>query len=1035
MKAPRIHLAVFQSRMGKRIFWMFVFCSFLPIIILSTLSFVQVNRQLRDQAVVRLRQTTKAIGMSLFERLELVDNELRLMSYALKENPGGALAQPGGNFDQSISSRFIGLAFVATDGSVVPLRGATDDLPVLMMPLQPTLLADQSLVRTLPQEALPARVFISIRTAIDPFGEGVLTGEVDAAYLWGIGQQYNLPPLTELSIINQAGDLLVSSIPRSAELLYRTTLAQRNASSHHFTWRDDHQTYLSCYWDLFLKSRFQTGTWTIVLSQSREDALSALQNFKLSFPLSLLVGFWIILLVSIRFIRRSLVPLEKLQEGTRYIQGGDFSRTITLQSGDEFEDLATSFNLMTRRLARTFGELSVMAEVGQLVTSRPEVVDLVTSELRIMADRLHFDWGLLMIPGELLSGEDGIAGFGFADGSPEKEREVVTLRGNPQLKSLLAHAAVHRTVLFSNDVQELFTRLPPSGMDFLRQIKCQSLIWAPMTFETRFLGVLAVGKAGGAQLLTDSDRDLISSIAAQTAVAINSIIAFHKLEESEARFRQAFDHAATGIVLVDSEQRIKVSNNYLQSLLGYTEEELVDRPLADILSFSDHKNLGETFTVMMAGKTSFLQMEKDFAHKSGKPIPTRISGSLMRDASGLPRHFILHIQDLSAEKAAEQSKRQLERQLRQAQKMEAIGTLAGGIAHDFNNILSAVSGYTELVLLQLPTDSKIHGQLTNVKKAAERATDLVRQILTFSRQSEQEKMPVQISSVVKEALKLLRASLPATIEIRQAIENVTESVLADPTQIHQIVMNLCTNALHAMENNGGILAVRLEKVRHSEEDAMPSSLDRTGDYLKLTVADDGCGMDTATLERIFDPYFTTKEKNKGTGLGLSLVHGIVENHGGTITVTSTPGKGTTFALYFPILERQADALAALPDRQTGGTERLLFIDEEPMLVELGTTMLTNLGYRVVGMRDPIEALALVKEDPAQFDLVITDLTMPKMTGDRLAEKLALLRPDLPVLLCSGYVKHIGTHPHLAGYIQKPLTQQELAQAVRGVLDN
>ena len=296
-------------------------------------------------------------------------------------------------------------------------------------------------------------------------------------------------------------------------------------------------------------------------------------------------------------------------------------------------------------------------------------------------------------------------------------------------------------------------------------------------------------------------------------------------------------------------------------------------------------------------------------------------------------------------------------------------------------------------------------------------------------------MPVQISSVVKEALKLLRASLPATIEIRQAIENVTESVLADPTQIHQIVMNLCTNALHAMENNGGILAVRLEKVRHSEEDAMPSSLDRTGDYLKLTVADDGCGMDTATLERIFDPYFTTKEKNKGTGLGLSLVHGIVENHGGTITVTSTPGKGTTFALYFPILERQADALAALPDRQTGGTERLLFIDDEPMLVELGTTMLTNLGYRVVGMRDPIEALALVKEDPAQFDLVITDLTMPKMTGDRLAEKLALLRPDLPVLLCSGYVKHIGTHPHLAGYIQKPLTQQELAQAVRGVLDN
>jgi len=1035
MKAPRIHLAVFQSRMGKRIFWMFVFCSFLPIIILSTLSFIQVNRQLRDQAVVRLRQMTKAIGMSLYERLELVDNELRLMTYTLRENPAGALVTPGGKFGHPISSRFIALVFVTPDGEAVPLRGEIKDFPALMKALPPKHFSDQSFVRILPQENLPARVFISIRTAIDPSAEGVLTGEIDSAFLWGIGQQYNLPPLTELTIINQAGDLLVSSIPRSAEIIYRAALEQRNASSHHFTWRDDHQVYLSCYWDLFLKSHFQADTWTIVLSQSREDALYALQNFKFSFPLSLLVGFWIILLVSIRLIRKSLIPLEKLQEGTRHIQSGDFSRTVTLHSGDEFEDLAASFNLMTRRLARIFGELSVMAEVGQLVTSRPEVVDLVTAELRIMADRLHFDWGLLMIQGGLLSGEDVMAGFGLAEQSKEQERAVVTLSGNPQLKSLLTHAASHGTAFFTNDIQEFISRLPQSCRGYFEQIKNQSLIWAPMSFETRHIGVLAVGRTHGAQPLTDSDRDLIASIAAQTAVAINSTVAFHKLEESEARFRQAFDHAATGIVLVDSDQRIKASNRYLQRLLGYTEDELVDRPLADVLSFSDHTKLEDPCAAMMAGETSFLQLEKDFAHKSGKPIPTRINGSLMRDASGQPLHFILHIRDLSAEKAAEQSKRLLEEQLRQAQKMEAIGTLAGGIAHDFNNILSAVSGYTELALMQLPTDSKVHGQLTNVKKAAARAADLVRQILTFSRQTTQEKEPVQISSIIKEALKLLRASLPATIEIRPVIGNFSESILADPTQIHQIVMNLCTNALHAMEDHGGLLEVRLENTRQLEESAMPHDLARPGDYLRLTVADNGCGMDTTTLKRIFDPYFTTKEKNKGTGLGLSLVHGIVENHGGTITVTSTPGKGTTFAIYFPILERPADALAALPDRLTGGTEHILFIDDEPMLVELGTTMLKNLGYRVVGVQDPLEALALFKEDPGQFDLVITDLTMPKMTGDRLAEKLALLRPELPVLLCSGYVKHFGTHPHLAGYIQKPLSQQDLARAVRDALDS
>jgi PAS domain S-box-containing protein len=1033
MKAPHIHFAVFQSRMGKRIFWMFVFCSFLPIIILSTLSFIQVNRQLRDQATARLRQMAKTIGMSLYERLELMDNELRLVTFTLEENPEGASAEPEEEFGNPIASRFIGLVFLAPDGKTVPLQGKIKDLAALTIPPQANLDADLSVVRVLPQKDRPARVFISIPTAIDPYDAGVLIGEIDATYLWGIGQQNNLPPLTELTIINQAGDLLVSSLPNSAELIYRTALAQHNALSH-FTWRDDHQVYLSCYWDLFLKSRFQADTWTIVLSQSRENALSALQTFKLNFPLSLLVGFWIILLVSIRFIRKSLTPLEKLQEGTRYIQAGDFSRTVTLQSGDEFEDLATSFNLMTRRLARTFGELSVMAEVSQLAISRPEVVDLVASELGIMADRLNFDWGLLMIQGDLLSGEDIMAGFGLAEQSNDKEREVVTWGGNPQWQSLLAHAVSHPNAFFANDIQELSTHLPPSCMDFFKQIKCQSLLWAPMTFEKQPIGVLAVGKTRSAQPLTDSDRDLVTSIAAQTAVAINSTVAFHKLEESEARFRQAFDHAATGIVLVDSDQRIKASNRYLQHLLGYTEEELVDRPLEDILSSNTHADLGKSLAGMMAGEITFIQLEKDFVHQNGQPVPTCINGSLLRDKSGQPLHFILHIRDLKAERAAEQNRRRLEGQLRHAQKMEAIGTLAGGIAHDFNNILSAVSGYTELALMQLPADSKIHGQLTNVKKAAQRATDLVRQILTFSRQAEQEKMPVQISSIVKEALKLLRASLPATIEIRQSFDDVSKYILADPTQIHQIVMNLCTNALHAMEETGGILEVRLEQARHIGANAMPIAPSQKGGYLTLTISDNGCGMDPATLERIFEPYFTTKKNNKGTGLGLSLVHGIVENHGGTIRVASTPGQGTTFAIHFPIFDKQTAEMAVLPESPTRGAERLLFIDDEPVIVELGMAMLTDLGYQVVGMEDPLEALQRVQEDPGQFDLVITDLTMPKMTGDRLAENLVALRPDLPILLCSGYAKQIGTHPFLAGYIQKPITQHDLARAVRDALD-
>jgi len=555
-----------------------------------------------------------------------------------------------------------------------------------------------------------------------------------------------------------------------------------------------------------------------------------------------------------------------------------------------------------------------------------------------------------------------------------------------------------------------------------------------MSFENRPVGVLAVGQTHAGPPLTSSDKDLMAGIAAQTAVAVNSIMAYHQLQESEARFRKAFDHAATGIALVSLERRIRASNRYLQQLLGFSEAQLVDRPLYDLVAPGDQDAVWAAWAGLLSGESQFAQLEAQFTHQDGRAVPTRLSGSLIRDTQGQARQFILHIQDLSAEKAAEQDKRRLEGQLRQAQKMEAIGTLAGGIAHDFNNILAAVRGYTELALMRLPEDAAACKDLTQVKQAADRATDLVRQILTFSRQSEQEKVPLQIGSVVKEALKLLRASLPATIEIRKSIDKAPALILADPTQIHQIVMNLCTNALHAMQDDGGLLEVRLEHSTDIGANASPQNNPVPGACVKLTVADTGCGMDKATLDRIFDPYFTTKAKGKGTGLGLSLVHGIVENHGGTINVSSTVGQGTTFEVYFPILEKQTPHDLTQPGRTEGGNERVLFIDDEAVLVDLGKAMLAGLGYQVVGMNDPVRAWEFFRQDPGQFDIVITDLTMPGITGDRLAEKISALRPGIPVLLCSGYVKQRVPHPALSGYVHKPFTREGLAYAVREALD-
>ncbi|MDY6990257.1 MAG: PAS domain S-box protein [Thermodesulfobacteriota bacterium] len=384
-------------------------------------------------------------------------------------------------------------------------------------------------------------------------------------------------------------------------------------------------------------------------------------------------------------------------------------------------------------------------------------------------------------------------------------------------------------------------------------------------------------------------------------------------------------------------------------------------------------------------------------------------------------------------------RKRLEDQLRQAQKMESIGTLAGGIAHDFNNILAAVMGYTEMALGDAPRGSTLKANLEEVFRGGKRAADLVRQILAFSRLSDHERKPLQVAPLVKEALKLLRSSLPASIELRSHIESDLHHVLADPTQIHQITMNLCTNAAHAMRQDGGILHVDLTQVE-LDADAVGQFTDITpGTYLKLTVSDTGHGMSPQTLERAFEPYFTTKEKGRGTGMGLSVVHGIVKAYGGTIKADSEPGKGATFDVYLPAKRGEArereEAVASLPT----GKERILFVDDEPTLVDLGKLRLERLGYKVTSRTSSAEALEVFKAKPEAFDLVITDMTMPEMSGDRLAQEIMTLRHDMPVILCTGYSdqisRELAEEMGIKAFVMKPTAMQDLAETARRILDD
>ena len=382
----------------------------------------------------------------------------------------------------------------------------------------------------------------------------------------------------------------------------------------------------------------------------------------------------------------------------------------------------------------------------------------------------------------------------------------------------------------------------------------------------------------------------------------------------------------------------------------------------------------------------------------------------------------------------------LEEQLAQSQKLEAIGTLAGGIAHDFNNILAAIIGYSEiLTLFHIPKDSPARPDLDQVLRAAYRAKDLVGQILILSRKTELEKKPVLVSPIVREALKFLRSTLPATIEIRQSIESDMGKVLADATQIHQVVMNLCTNAGHAMAERGGVLGIRLDEADLDAPAAEKFQDLDPGPYLRLVVTDTGIGMNRATLERIFEPYFTTKEQGAGTGLGLAVTHGIIKNHRGAITVESEPGKGATFEVLLPRLAAEPvefanDVSLSIP----GGNEHVLFIDDEEALVNMAQSSLGNLGYSVIVETGGNKALEVFRSNPESFDIVITDLTMPGMTGIELAERLKSVRPEIPIILCSGSIdeslrekaKSLGIND----FLPKPVGVHALAEAVRRVLD-
>jgi PAS domain S-box-containing protein len=508
------------------------------------------------------------------------------------------------------------------------------------------------------------------------------------------------------------------------------------------------------------------------------------------------------------------------------------------------------------------------------------------------------------------------------------------------------------------------------------------------------------------------------------------------------------------LIAIDEEGIISLFNGGAQRMLGYSADEIVGKksPIhfhlpVELARMSEGMSMAigrpvEGFEMFeIAGRRpGNREQEWTYVRKNGSNLRVRLSlrGILNKEGNLIGRLGVA--QDVTDQKRIEEERRKLEDQLNQAQKMEAIGTLAGGIAHDFNNILSIIFGYSELADDDIPFDHPAHNSLVQIVKAANKAKDLVQQILTFSRQGNHELKPFKLSLMVKEAVQMLRSTIPSTIQIKSNISSQTGIVLADPTQIHQVLMNLCVNAGHAMKETSGTLTISLNNTQIEKDSPLNDGLElESGNYMALIVEDTGHGISQENIKRIFDPYFTTKRKEEGTGLGLAVVHGIIKKHDGDITVQSEVGKGSIFTVYLP-LSRFDNREAKVPGQSEIpiGLEHILLVDDEQALVETSRLQLKKLGYKVTARSSSVDALEYFKHSKDHVDILLTDYTMPNMTGLQLARELQALQPGLPVILLTGFSESIEElnlkDMGIAALVMKPFVRKDIAKVIRDVLD-
>jgi len=696
--------------------------------------------------------------------------------------------------------------------------------------------------------------------------------------------------------------------------------------------------------------------------------------------------------------------------------------------GEENVFLRKQLEDMALRLEDKISELSIIREMGRGLAHIEDFRKTVEIILEVVISNTRAqNFSIMLLEPET----DRL--FLAAASDPRNKQYVVPvgdLVSRENLRYSFAHGqGIAGTVLAKGEA--MLVDDTKKSADFSAEspseIKIGSLLSVPLFYEGNSIGVVNLSHSQP-NIFTRRDLYLFSILADFIALLLSCSLVHQRLRASEEKYRTLTENSNDGIAILVDKKHVYANPRY-QSMTGYSAAELRDKTFDELL-YSAGLEHDFTFGASQKPAEAGGKMLKGILlTRDDKQLEIEANSAAI-EHNGEPATLI-SIRDLSY-------RRHLEKQLRQFQKMEAIGTLAGGVAHDFNNILSAIIGYTELAIRKSQRSNHVYNYLQQIMKAGDRAKSLVKQILTFSRQSEQEEeIVVRIDLIAKEVLRLLRAAIPASIEIQHDIATDCY-VRIDPILIHQILMNISINASHAMQENGGLLTVSLTKI-----DPDPNQLKEVqipvNHYVRLSIQDTGHGMDEAIQDRIFEPYFTTKELGVGTGMGLSVVLGIVKSHKGYIKVESAPGKGARFDIYLPRIPQDRMDVGQEEQEIATGDERVLLVDDEEALVYMLKELLSLLGYGVVAVNTSQQALEMVRKEPDRFDLVITDQGMPRMKGTRLAQEIHTVRPELPIILCTGFSENLtesnAQKIGIRKILMKPVTMKEISSSIREVLDS